>query len=209
MGLGREIMWQGEDHGLASAFAVYDAQWRLSARLNWPGRQFAHNAALAVLCARAFGLTNESLAEAVTEGLQQIQLPGRCEIIAKHPWQIVDSAHTVQSTLALTQLLGRLTAQPRHLVFALSRDKSPHEVIAPLMPYFDYFTATQIDKRRGFTAAELAAALADVGRLILVEESPHQAVLNARKPLPNTGLLCVTGSVYLAGAARNWLRSFA
>jgi dihydrofolate synthase/folylpolyglutamate synthase len=69
-------------------------------------------------------------------------------------------------------------------------------------------TVTRAEATRSLAPADLAAAVraAAPGVPLRVVPDPHLAVRAARAELRPDELLCVTGSVYLAGIARGVLR---
>ena len=68
-------------------------------------------------------------------------------------------------------------------------------------------TVTRAEPTRSLEPAEIAAAVlrAAPGLALRVVPNPHLAVRAAREALAPEHLLCVTGSVYLAGIARGVL----
>jgi dihydrofolate synthase/folylpolyglutamate synthase len=169
------------------------------------GAHQAHNAALAVACCA------DLPREAIEEGLLKAEQPGCCE---RRGNVIVDSAHTVESIAATLETVhahfpdsdGGL---PKRLVLllALSTDKDLDAIAGLLSPHVDHAICTQVDDRRGRSAGELAAHPAWQGRAAAVddlEDALETAQKLANKLAGQAGLVLVTGSVYLAGAARHF-----
>ena len=106
------------------------------------------------------------------------------EVLSRSPWIVVDAAQTAASARALAEVLQRI-GRPVHLVLSVSAAKDT----------------------RALTPAEVAAA-ARVRAPQLpqrVVPNPHLALRAAREALGPDDVLCVTGSIYLAGIARNTL----
>jgi dihydrofolate synthase/folylpolyglutamate synthase len=120
---------------------------------------------------------------------------------------LVDGAHTSESVAALDAVLRELADGPLHLAISTSRDRQPAELLAPLLARAVRVTATAADPDRSRPARSLAAALAEGYPSLEIEivADPREAVRAARRALPADGLLCITGSMYLAGAARGVL----
>jgi len=168
----------------------------------------ADNAALAATCAQGLLAPNE-WDEAVCRGLSQVHLPGRCEILCRQPWVLVDAAHTQVSAQALAATLNTLPTRPIHLLLSLSVSKDPWAICAPLLPLAESVTVTQADPLRSLPADALAAIIRrqQPGTPIHILPDPIPAVQHAYDVLPVHGLLCITGSVYMAGLGRTVLTS--
>ena len=153
--------------------------------------------------------TDGSTAAAVSRGLCQARLPGRIEILERDPWVIVDSAHTAASARALARSLECCKARQRHLVLSVSTGKDLPAILAALLPGTARITVTRAEPHRSLPADALAAeirARAPDAHVVAVAD-PQRAVRAAREAIQHDDLLCVAGSIYLAGIARRALRT--
>jgi len=197
----REITLEGERFRFADGFGF-------TAPLAAPGAHQRDNAAIAVASVRALGAhADPRLADAAREAFAKVSLPGRIEVVERDPRVIVDAAHTLESVRALAAFLEEVPSRSRHFVLSVSADKALEPMLDLLLPLADSFTLTRADPIRGLAPAEVARRIAaHAGQVeIHIEEDPAQAVRQARASLAADGLLCVVGSVYLAGAARREL----
>lgn len=172
-----------------------------------PGRHQADNAALAAACVRRLErLAPGPLGAALGSGLAAARLPGRAEILRRRPWVVVDGAHTAASIRALAAVLATLPARPAHLVLSFSAGRDPG-FCAPLLSRSDRVTVTRADPCRSLDPAAAARRLRALapGLAVAVAADPVAALAGALDGLPEDGLLCATGSVYLAGRAREVL----
>jgi dihydrofolate synthase/folylpolyglutamate synthase len=138
--------------------------------------------------------------------LRTCVLPARAQLISQRPWIVVDSAHTQASMQALEQTLQQWPARKRCFVIAATRGKSLH-ALAALVRDADALWITCADPLRSISAAQLAASLKiELPQLTpQVFEHPATAFELAAAELGADTLLCICGSVYLAGAAlRYW-----
>lgn len=160
------------------------------------GRHMAVNAGLAVGLVRAAGLDADPAA------LADCPLPGRGQVLARNPWIVVDGAHTAASLAALRETLDAIPAVARRFLVSATRGKSA-DALAALLAGARQVIVTRADALRSAPAAEVAQALAArlPGVAITCVEDPRAALETARRDLPPDGLLCVCGSVYLAGVA--------
>ncbi len=166
----------------------------------------ADNAALAAACAQEL-LAATEWNKVVSRGLSQVCLPGRCEILRRQPWVLVDTAHTRASTQALAMTLQALPPHPIHLLLSLSIGKDPGVVCAPLLSLAATVTVTQADPERSLSADAVATSLHQQCPELVVHSVPEpiRAVQYAYSIVPPSGLLCITGSVYMAGLGRSVL----
>jgi dihydrofolate synthase/folylpolyglutamate synthase len=156
---------------------------------------------------RAGGIQTAALAAAAAQGLAAAALPGRVEILGRRPWLLVDGAHTEASARALAAALARLPCARTHLVLSISAGKQTAAILDALLPLAHAVTVTRAEPTRSLAPAEVAAAVrarrADLE--LRVVPNPHLAVRAAAEGLGAEDCLCATGSVYLAGIARQIL----
>jgi len=205
--LGRDFELEVLDRDLeGQMIRVTDGSLRVDARIAALGSHQAHNAALALACvARAPGVVRgERLSEAAARGFAAARLPGRIELISRSPWLLVDSAHTGASAAALASVLKSIPRRRSHLVLSISAGKDADAIVRHLMPEVNAITVTRAEPVRSLSPTEVATAIraAAPGISVRVVPNPHLALRVAREELGAEDLLCVSGSIYLAGIAR-------
>jgi dihydrofolate synthase/folylpolyglutamate synthase len=176
------------------------------------GEHQAANAAVGVAVVeelRAAGLRVPD--GAVAAGLARVRWPARLEVLRRRPLVLLDCAHNLASARALVETLE--ASLPAHrpeagarrlLVFGGSTDKDLAGMLELLAPHFDHAYLTRF---AGSTRAAAPGQLAE----LLRRSSPlpltpcpdasgacRQALAAARPE----DLVCVTGSVFLAGEVR-------
>jgi dihydrofolate synthase/folylpolyglutamate synthase len=209
--LGRDFRVTVEEEGLGgSTLRIEDGPLDVRATLPVLGAHQPANAALAVACARRLlggAIDDAALAEASARGLAAATLPGRVEVLRRDPWVIVDSAHTAASARALAGVLERIGA-PAHLVLSISSGKDSDAILEALVPRACDVTLTRAEPTRSLEPTEIAALVRaqSPGLALHVVPNPHRALRAAREGLAAGDVLCVAGSVYLAGIARSVLR---
>jgi dihydrofolate synthase/folylpolyglutamate synthase len=172
------------------------------------GRHQAHNTAVALAALDALAEADPSLAvdrDAVVRGFAGLKWPARVEVMGESPWLVVDGAHNVASAAALAETLRTSFPETtRTLVFGTTRDKDLAGQLRALLPLFDAVIATRYARNpRSVSPDEVAAAaLAIDGRAVRVEPDPAEALAAARRLTPPEGLICVTGSLFLAAEVR-------
>jgi dihydrofolate synthase/folylpolyglutamate synthase len=171
------------------------------------GEHQAANAAVAVATVarlRSAGLTVPTAA--VRRGLAAVDWPARIEVVRERPAVVLDSAHNVPSAVALVRTLREAfpTAGRKACVFAVSSDKQYANILATLADYFDHFHLTRYASNTRSVPPEKLAAL--VGKPATVHAEPHLAWDAARSEAGPNDLVCVTGSVFLAGELQDRVR---
>jgi len=169
------------------------------------GAHQVDNAALAMMMvAQLPGWDEASTISSAREGLMRVALPGRVEILGSEPPILIDSAHTVESAKALGRVLEQMTAARRRFVLSMSRAKSVEAVLTHLISSESEIWVTRADIHRSIEPEALADFCKRVapGCRVVCEEDPRAALRAARSDLERADLLCCTGSVYLAGIAR-------
>jgi dihydrofolate synthase/folylpolyglutamate synthase len=175
------------------------------------GDHQAANAAVAIACVeelrdKGFRINDED----VGAGLAGVRWPARLEVLSRRPIVVLDCAHNVASARALVETL--LTSFPRGrrlLVFAASQDKDVRgmlEVFAPHFAhaYFTHFTSNP----RAIAAQQLPEMLNPMANLpFSICPAPAEAWRAARANAGPEDIICITGSVYLAGELRSLLLS--
>jgi dihydrofolate synthase/folylpolyglutamate synthase len=166
--------------------------------LNLWGEHQAANAAVVVACVEELRRQGWTLPdEAVAAGLGEVVWTARMEVVRRDPYVVLDCAHNGASALALVRTLeASFPAGPRTLVFAVSNDKDVAGMFVHLRPAFSRAIFTRYTNNpRAVPPAELVR-LWGGGEVI---EPPTEAV---RAAIAGGDLVCVSGSVFLAGELR-------
>ena len=196
----------------AGAFArvrIEDGPVDVTATLGTPGRHQATNAAVALAGVRRLGVVSDAeLRQVAEEALRACRLPARVEIVSDSPLVVIDGAHTEASARALRQVLDALARTKGRFVLSVSAGKDLAQILAALLPHASEVIVTRADPHRSLAEKDLAAAIREQAPdlPVRIESDPLAAVREARRGLASDGLLCATGSIYLAGIARaEWI----
>jgi dihydrofolate synthase / folylpolyglutamate synthase len=170
------------------------------------GSHQGHNAAVALASLDALaeqGIKVEP--EAVTRGFASLNWPARVEVIGESPWIVVDGAHNVASAKALAETLRTcFPPSTMTLIFGTTREKDLPGQLEALLPLADTLIATRYVKNpRSVPPEEIAEAVRAIdGRSVHQASDPAEALEIARRLTPPDGLICVTGSLFLAAETR-------
>jgi dihydrofolate synthase/folylpolyglutamate synthase len=174
--------------------------------LNLLGEHQAANGAVALACVERLREQGWHIPDAaVAAGLAEVSWPARMEVVGGRPLVVLDCAHNVASALALVETL-RSSFPPRRrwLVFAGSNDKDLAGMFRVLAPHFSRaFLTRYSDNPRSVPPEQLAEVIpADAGLPVTLCATPAEAYHAARSQAGPDDLVCITGSVYLAGELR-------
>jgi dihydrofolate synthase / folylpolyglutamate synthase len=146
---------------------------------------------------------------AIAAGLESVRWPARFEVVAGAPPVVIDGAHNGDSAERLAESL-RASFPGRRvvLVFGSSRDKDLPRMVPPLAALADTWLLTRSGHPRAMADFDglrdrVLAARGDA--LVLAEPSPAEALERARAMAGAEGVVCVTGSLFVAAAAREAL----
>jgi dihydrofolate synthase/folylpolyglutamate synthase len=203
-----------EADGLPFFAADFSTPWGGRRRLHspLPGRHQIRNLGLA---AAAFDLLSRSwrpLSDgAIERGLASLKWPLRVEQVSARPRVILDSAHNDASVRACCETLAGLSEHPRIVVFGTSRDKDMRVMVEILARAFDIAVLTRYARNpRALPTDQIEEAAAQLmpGRYV-VSPDPEHALDRARALAGQDGLICVTGSLFLAAEMRSVVRGMA
>ncbi|MFA5629463.1 MAG: folylpolyglutamate synthase/dihydrofolate synthase family protein [Dehalococcoidales bacterium] len=149
---------------------------------------------------------------AIQEGFSSVKWPGRFQVVPGNPLIIIDGAHNVLSARELKKSLlhyGKdyFSADKTNekssgiLVFGASADKDVDGIIAELLPLFNEVIVTRSSHPRSMETAELAKKFNKPGIRVISTENVAEAIELAKKQALNDSLLCITGSLFVAGDA--------
>lgn len=171
------------------------------------GQHQAHNVATSLATLDALAETGcEVSREAVEAGFRAVRWPARVEVLGERPWLVIDGAHNAASAEALAETLRTcLPPGPRTLVFGTTREKDLSGQLRALLPEFDRVIVTRyVENPRALPPGEIVATMeALAGRTRpLIAPTPAAALALAHELTPPEGLICMTGSLFLAAEAR-------
>ncbi len=163
------------------------------------------NAATAVLALEALPPALRPSGEEIEEGLAEVRIPGRMELIPGAPSVLFDIAHNEQKARSLAAALGeRFGAVAQTFVIGIGESKDARAILAAFAQPRNYFVLTSFDADgRPARSPEYLARIAD--ELGIAHESfadPGEAFARARERAGPSGIVVVTGSTFVVAALR-------
>ena len=167
------------------------------------GRHQLRNIALAVAAAEELSRNFPVTPESIEQGIREAHWPGRFQVLSTRGTNFVfDVAHNPAGAWALRSTLSAVYEdRPLVFVFGVMRDKAIGEMAEILFPCAERVILTHADNPRSATPAEIRQMSARVAAEL--EEAPNvPAALERGAELAGaTGVVVVTGSIYVVGEA--------
>ena len=168
------------------------------------GSHQGDNAACALAAVEAF--FGEPLHEdVVEEGLSAVRVPGRLEVVGRHPLVLVDGAHNAAGMMVLARALseefatdGTVTA-----VVGMLTGRDPSAMLEALVSAgVRSVVACAPQSPRALPAAQVAEAALALGMSVAVAGTPTEALRLALERSEPEDLVVVCGSLYVVADAR-------
>jgi len=169
------------------------------------GAHQGDNAAIAVAAAEAF-FGSALDPSVVSEGLAVVTVPGRLEVIGRHPLVVIDGAHNVAGMAVLSRALVEEFAVPGAVVAVVGmlRGRDPVAMLEQLLSAgVRSVVVCAPDSPRALPVEVVAEAGAGLGLAVEVVEDVGEAVSTAVGRAAADDLVIVCGSFYVVGAARS------
>lgn len=175
-----------------------------------PGDHQAVNCGLALslmvaLKERGFEIDDQK----AIEGLAKAHLPGRMELIHENPRIMVDGAHNAASIEALMRAIGQnVTYDSMVVIFGCRSDKDIPGMLDLIQLGADKAIFTEAGSAKSANPQELAAEYMErSGKMAQVARSLEDALDIAERAVTRDDLICITGSFYLVGQAKELVKT--
>lgn len=140
---------------------------------------------------------------AINEGFENVRWKARYEFVADNI--VIDGGHNIDGINALKTALSE-DGRRVTLVLAMMKDKSYEECIKTIAGAAERIIATEAPVPRSLKADEIKRTAEAAGALCIAEPDIERAVDKAVEAAGKHGLVCVCGSLYLAGEAERILK---
>ncbi len=169
------------------------------------GKHQAINCGLALamldkLKANGYDIDNEK----VMEGLHDVSLLGRMEIIHQDPRIMIDGAHNASSIRALIHAIGQnIPYDSMVVIFGCNSDKDVPGMLEQLQYGADKVIFTRSNSPKAMPPQDLADAYSEIcTKMCQMSSSLGEALQLANSAVSREDLICITGSFYLIGQAK-------
>ncbi len=179
-------------------------------RVPLPGEHQAINCGLALamldtLKTQGYDIDDEK----AIRGLNNVFMPGRMEIISDDPRILVDTAHNGVSIRALIQAIGQhVPYDSMIIIFGCNSDKDIKGMLYQLQFGADKVIFTRSSSPKAVFPEDLAEMYIEMcEKMCQTAMSLREAVKIAKSALTKEDLICITGSFYLVGLAKEQLQT--
>ena len=133
---------------------------------------------------------------------------GRMEIICDDPRTIVDTAHNAASIRALIQAIGQhVPYDSMVMIFGCNKDKDIDGMLDQLRYGADKVIFTRSNSPKAVYPQDLADRYTEIcGKMCQTAMTIREANRIARSAVSREDLICITGSFYLVGQAKEQLQ---
>jgi len=174
-------------------------------RVPLPGEHQAINCGLALamldqLKSQGYAIDDQK----AVAGLQSVSMPGRMEMIYNDPRILVDAAHNAASIRALIAAIGQhIPYDSLVFIFGCNADKDVRGMLTELQYGADKVIFTRSNSPKAVLPMDLAEMYTDIcGKMCQTALSLREAVRIAKSAVTREDLVCITGSFYLVGQAK-------
>jgi dihydrofolate synthase/folylpolyglutamate synthase len=171
------------------------------------GEHQADNAAAALAAAQGF-LGTPIDPEVVAVALASVKVPGRLEVMRRHPLVVLDGAHNPAGAAAAGRSLTEDFAAAERVIVVMGclRGRDPGELLSALGPErIDYVVACRPPSPRAREPEIVVDAAESLGIGAEGSETTAEALERALEIAGRDDLVLVMGSLYVVGAARTAL----
>jgi dihydrofolate synthase/folylpolyglutamate synthase len=168
------------------------------------GSHQGDNAACALAAVEAF--FGDALHEdVVEEGFAAVRVPGRLEVVGRHPLVLVDGAHNAAGMMVLARSISEEFVTDGHViaVVGMLNGRDPSAMLEALVSAgVRTVVACAPDSPRAIPAAEVAEAAYSLGMEVAVAATPTEAVRLAVERSGPEDLVVACGSLYVVADVR-------
>jgi dihydrofolate synthase/folylpolyglutamate synthase len=146
--------------------------------------------------------------EKAIRGLSNVSMIGRMEIICNDPRIIVDTAHNAASVKALIQAIGQhVPYDSMIIIFGCNADKDVRGMLTQLQYGADKVIFTRSNSPKAVSPQDLADMYTEIcGKMCQTALTVREGVKIGKSAISREDLLCITGSFYLVGQAKEQLQ---
>lgn len=143
---------------------------------------------------------------AVKKGIETVKWPCRLSIVSTEPLILIDGAHNEDGINSLQSAISKYFSS-RKLIFVIGmlRDKDYGYVIRKLMPMAYHAVATEPLSGRALSANAMAEAVKPYCSSVSAEPDIIKAIEKAKELYEKDSMICICGSLYLAGSAYEYI----
>ena len=189
-------------------FAIKGILKEYSVKTKMLGEHQGQNIAVALGAVELLQMNGVFISDtSILEGIEKASIPGRTEIVRKSPMVLLDGAHNPAGIKTLKHTLENDFFYKRIiLVLGILADKDIDEMLSTIVPLADIVILTKPKNNRAWNINQIRKKLEKEGVLaeIIEIDDVKNAVSHALSIAEDKDIICVTGSLYTVGEARDF-----
>ena len=169
-----------------------------------PGSYQVDNAALVLAACELIGKNNAVITRNnIQEGLSKNHWPGRLEVVSNNPFIILDGAHNLAAARNLAKFLStNLAGKAITLVVGILDDKPYKAMLKSLLKPVNRVILTRAKINRALEPGRLYEVAQNLNAEAVIIPDVGQAIKKAIETTPRHGAICIAGSLYVVGEAK-------
>ncbi len=169
-----------------------------------PGSYQVDNAALVLAACELIDKNNAAITlNNIQKGLSKNHWPGRLEIVSDNPSIILDGAHNLAAARNLAKFLStNLAGRDITLVVGILDDKPYKAMLKSLLDPVNRVILTRAKIDRALDPRKLYEAAKNLKPDVAIIPDVAQAIKDAVETTPRNGAICIAGSLYVVGEAK-------
>ena len=206
--LGKDFRTRRHSSGSFTYYGL-DHTWR-GLEVGLLGNHQVDNAAKVLAACEVLERNNIQISqEQIREGLLQTRWPGRLEVVCSDPFIMLDGAHNLAAARNLSGFLANhLNHKDITLVIGILDDKPYRAMLQSLVPVCRRVILTQPRIDRRLPAQTLLPIVKENTDEVTVVPDVQNAVMHAIKSAGANDAICIAGSLYVVGEAKEALEAF-
>ncbi len=143
--------------------------------------------------------------ESITEGIEKTSFIGRMEIASFEPVVILDGAHNIAAIESLKNTLVKdFVYEKLIIVIGILADKNVQEMLDIITPLADLIVVTKSQNKRAYDPVKLKEMINK--KEVVIKKDVPAAVNYAKKIANKKDLICITGSLFTVGEAKEYFQ---
>lgn len=178
-------------------------------KLGLPGQFQQENANLAVTAAKQLTKLGFKISQnSIIKGLKSAFIPGRLETVRRNPLIILDGAHNPAKIKALVKSLKLFKYQNLILVIAIKKKKDIFKILKQIVPLSKTIIFTKFKDDSSSRPKELLKVFVKLkfDKKNYIYNDSKQAIRKAFQLAQKDDLILITGSLYLVGEVRQFVK---
>jgi dihydrofolate synthase/folylpolyglutamate synthase len=206
--VGEDVIWKRESFGPeGQTFQLRGLKDEYHLKLPLLGEHQLENAATAVAAAEALMEGGAKITrKTIARGIENVDWPGRLQVLRRKPWVVADGAHNGDSIRKLVSAIREYFRYEKAVViFGASSDKNIAGMVTEMASFPVRVVLTRTHHPRAVAVERLAEEFSRQGIAYEASASVESAVAKALSIAGPEDLICATGSLFLVAEVMKYM----